>query len=57
MQTVVSCIIIIKFMKGHFIILYKHHEMTKFVNFRTIEGMTATKKFQEVFGGPPKYIY
>jgi len=44
-------------MKGHFIILYKHHEMTKFVNFRTIEGMTATKKYQEVFGGPPKYLY
>ncbi len=57
LQIVVSCTIIIKFMKSHFILLYEHHEMTKLVNFSTIEGMTATKKFQEAFGGPSKYLY
>jgi len=39
------------------ILLYKHQEMTKFENFRTIKGMTATKKIQKAFGGPPKYFY
>ncbi len=29
--------------------------MTKFVNFSAIKGMTAIKKLQKAFGGPPKY--
>jgi len=35
-------------MKSHFIISYKHQEMTKFVNFSTIKGMTATKKLRKL---------
>jgi hypothetical protein len=45
-------------MKSPFIVLDKHQEVTKFVNFSTIKGMmTATKKPQKAFGGPPKCLY
>jgi len=43
-------------MKSLFILLFKHQEMTKFVNFSTKKDMTVTKKFQKAFGGPPKYL-
>jgi len=38
-------------MKSHFILSYKHQEMTKFLNFSTIKGMTATKKLQKLLVG------
>ena len=38
-------------MKSSFIILDKHQEMTKFVNFSTIKGMTETQNFKKVMVG------
>jgi hypothetical protein len=40
--------IIIKFMKSHFIFLYKHQEITKFVNFIAVKGMPETKKIKKM---------
>jgi len=57
MQTVVTQTFIIKFMKSHFIFLYKHQEITKFVNFSNIKDITVTKKLQKAFGGPPICLY
>ncbi len=37
--------------------VFEYNEMTKFINFSTIKGMTVTKKLQKAFGGPPKCLY